>query len=54
MESLRAWISEEDEKYQFAVARADWTAAGHHKKMLANLRGQFGSLLKKKMQGRLS
>ena len=54
MESLRAWISEEDEGYQFAVARGDWTKAAHHKKLLANLRGQFGALLKKKLQGKTS
>ena len=50
--SLRLWISEEDEKYQFALARGDFNAAGHHKKQLAGLRNQFGSLLKKSMQQR--
>ena len=50
MDSLRQWIAEESEKYQFAVALGDWQATAHHKKQLASLRNQFGSLLKKQMQ----
>jgi len=52
MDSLRQWIAEEDEKYQFAVARGDWQATAHHKKQLAGLRNQFAALLKKEMQAK--
>ena len=50
MDELRSWIADEDQRYQFAIARGDWSAVGSHKSKLARFRREFGQLLKLKMQ----
>ena len=49
LDTLKALLSQAEDDYSFAIARADWTAASLAKAKVAKLRNRIGKLIKARM-----
>ena len=50
LDTLKALLSDAEDDYSFAIARADWTSASAAKAKVARIRNRIGKLIKAKMK----